>query len=62
MDEREQTLLANAIRIPYLTTEAARLVLTDACVLTGHRPKIDKPFEMKQKHERGCACGRQPYA
>jgi hypothetical protein len=52
--------LDNLLRRDYL--EDARWVITEACTLRGHPAKIDKPFEMKSEWQRGCVCGRNPYA
>ena len=56
-------LLRNLVRRDYLGDETrTQLVVTDACTTTGHPAKVDKPFELKRDWERGCVCGRQPYA
>lgn len=60
MTEIKAELLANLLRRDYL--EDARWVISEACMIAGHPAKIDKPFEMKSEWQRGCVCGRNPFA
>ena len=55
-------LLLNLVRRDYLDPDAAAYVVTNACTEAGHPAKVDKPLEMKSEWQRGCVCGRQPYA
>jgi hypothetical protein len=55
-------LFRNFVRRDYLSAEAQKYVITEACFLAGHPAKVDRPLELKLEHQRGCVCGRNPYA
>ena len=60
---RERAQNIALLRRDYLgDPDVTALVISERCTAFGHPAKIDKPVELKSDWQKGCVCGRNPYA